>query len=324
MSSTRREALGAAVAGATGLLAAPAVAPAAAPTAPATIVAARSVTVRRGVAIAASRDGRTLVVAHDRRRTIALVGRGGRADRLVDVGGQPVEVAVSPDGRRIAVSTAAWDQPGLVMVDPVAARTLRRTDVGPAPGAATFTTGRRARLVVVGGEQEGTLHVLDADGTAVLARHELGLVPRGLAVTADGRAAWVALAAQDEVVRIDLRSGRLTRRLATPPRPERLALAPDGRRLLLTHAGPDADRVSEIDLRRGTVRRLAAGPLPAAVGYTRRGRRLAVVGGAGQVVVLGPRPRRRAVGGAPRGLAVVGERAFTVDHLTGAVHRVTA
>lgn len=315
--TTRREALGAAVAGAT-LLAVPSAAGAA----PSMIVAAPQVTVRRGIAVAASRDGRTLAVAHERRRTVAVVGRGGAADRIVDVGGQPVDLALAPDGRLLAVTTAAWDEPGVVLVDPRTAATLRRHAVGPAPGQVAFSRDG-GRLVVAGGEQEGTLHVLDGRGTAVARRHRVGLVPRGLAVTRDGGTAWVALNAEEAVVRIDLRTGRHLQRLTTPPLPDRIALSPDGRRLLVTHARPDADHVTELDLRRGTIRRLAAGTLPAAVGYTRRGRRLAVLGGTGEIVVLGARPRRRASGGgAPRGLAVVGERAFTVDHLTGRVHRV--
>ncbi len=314
--TTRREALGTAAAGAT-LLALPARAGAA----PSTIVAAKQVTVRRGIAITASRDGRTLAVAHERRRTVAIVGRGGRPDRVVDVGGQPAELALSPDGRLLAVSTGGWDEPGLVLVDPVAATKLRRLAVGPAPGAVAFTRDGK-RLVVAGGEQEGTLHVLDGRGTAVAGRYRVGLVPRGLALTRDGRTAWVALNAEEAVVRIDLRTGKHLLRLNTPPLPDRIALSPDGRRLLITHARPDADRVTELDLRRGTTKRLAAGALPAAVGYTPRGRRLATLGGTGEVVVLGRRPRRRTVGGAPRGLAIAGERAFVVDHLTGRVHRV--
>ena len=42
--------------------------------------------------------------------------RGGKR-RIVDVGGHPVEVAISPGGRLAAVTTGFWDEPGLALVD---------------------------------------------------------------------------------------------------------------------------------------------------------------------------------------------------------------
>jgi hypothetical protein len=72
------------------------------------------------------------------------------------------------------------------------------------------------------------------------------------------------------------------------------------------------------------VTRRPAGRLPSAVAWSRRGERLATVGGAGEIVVLGRAGERarHPVGGSPRGLAVAGRRAWTVDSLTGTVSEV--
>lgn len=282
---------------------------------------ARRPTVRRGRAIAASRDGKRLVVAHDRRGTIAIhATKGSSAPRIVDVGGQPMEVAISPNGRLAAVTTAFSGEPGLAIVDLRSAAVHTRADVGPDPFGVAFTAAGTT-LVVSGGEQEGALHVLDARTFAVTARHAVGIVPRAVVTVPGSATAWVALNGEDHLFRVHLRTGRVTRKLRTPWLPDRLALSPDGERILVTHGGPDADRVSEIVIASGRVHQHQAGALPSGVGWSARGRRVVALAGTGEIVVLGRgrKRTRRAVGGEPRGLAIAGERAWTVDNLTGTV-----
>jgi DNA-binding beta-propeller fold protein YncE len=316
--ATRRGFIAGALAGA----AVPSVARAAS-AAPAGPLQAKQEIVRRGRAIAVSRSGRRIVVAHDQRRTIALVVSGRARSRLVDVGGQPLQVAISPDGRLAAVTTASWDEPGLAIVDLHAAVLRTRVAVGPAPHGVEFAADGR-RLIVSGGEQEGTVHILETRRFKVVAHAAIGPVPRGVAADPRRDAAWIALPGLDRVVRVDLATGRVRRKLSTPWLPDDLAISPDGRRLLVSHGGTDAEYVSEIDIASGRLARHRAGRLPSAVAWTRRGRRLATVSGAGEVVVLGARgrARRHRVGGAPRGLAVAGNRAWTVDALTGAIRKV--
>ena len=279
------------------------------PGAAAGAIAAEAKVVRRGRAIAVSPTGRRIVVAHERRRTIAV------GSRLVNVGGEPLEVAISPDGRTAAVTTAFWDAPGLVLVDLASAEVRKRLEVGPAPGGLAFCGGR---LVVTGGEQEGGVWLVDPRRRKVLAHRPIGRCPRA-AVAAPGRdAVWIALQADDAVVRVSARSGRVQRTLRTPPHPDRLAVSPDGRRLLVTHGGLEAERVSEIDVATRRVVRHRVGALPSAVAYTRGGKRLVAL--SGEIVTIGG--RRQPVGGAPRGLAVAGRRAYTVDGLTGEIAQV--
>lgn len=291
------------------------------PPLPPTAPRATQAVVRRGRAIAVTPHGDTILVAHDQRRTVAIRGPRGRSV-LLDVGGQPLDVAVAPDGRLAAVTCAAWDGPGLVLVDLRSGTVRGRVDVGPAPFAAVFTPDGR-RILVSGGEQQGTVHILSARRMRVLASQPVGLNPRGIAVGPAGGPAWIALNGDSRIVGVDPRSGRVTRELASARLPDRLALSPGASRLLLTHGGRSTDHVSELDLRTGRSRRRTAGPLPSAVAWTRRGRRLVALGGAGELVVLGARGvRRLPVSGAPRGLAVAGSRAWTVDGLSGDVDRV--
>jgi DNA-binding beta-propeller fold protein YncE len=314
MLSTRRGFLGAATAG----VAAPrllAGAPAAAAVAG---FEAEPVVVREGRAIAAAAAGRRvwLLVAHSWHRSIAITEPTGRRVRVVDVGGRPVDVAIAPGGRLGAVTTGFWDEPGLALLDLTTGAVIGRLDVGPAPGALAFSRDGHT-LVVAGGEQEGTIQVIDVRRRRIRRSVVAGLVPRGLALTADGRA-WVALNAQDRLARVNLERGRVERTVPTPALPHALALSPDGSRALVTHGGLDSRHVSEIDLHGRTVKRHAAGPLPSGVAWARGGRRLVAIGGAAYVVELG-RSRRHAVAPAPRGIALVGRRFFTASALTAEI-----
>lgn len=314
--TTRRGFLAGALAG--GLVPA---APARADHPPPSFTAEREV-VQRGRAIAVDPAARRLLVAHDRRRTVGIAAPGEDGQALVDVGGQPVAVAVSPDGRLGAVATGFWDQPGLALVDLDAAALVERVDVGPAPYDVAFAAGGE-RIVVSGGEQEGTVHVLGAEDFGVVARRALGTLPRGIAPEPGGESAWIALAGLDRVLRVELASGRVRAELPSPPLPERVAVSGDGRRLLLSHSGLGASRVTELAVGSGRATRYEAGRLPSGVAWTARGDRLVVLGGAGELLQLrAGDPVRHAVGGSPRGLAVAGRRVFTVDALTGAVAEV--
>jgi hypothetical protein len=168
--TTRRGFLGGALAGA----AAPALAGTAHGAAAPTVPKAQRPVVRRGRAIAVSADGRRVVVAHDQRTTI------GVGASVIDVGGQPLAVAVSPDGRIAAVATAFWDAPGVVLVDLVAGKVGARRRAGPVPTAVAFTSDGR-HLLVAGGEQAGELRVVDTRRWRTVVRARPGRVPRAIA-----------------------------------------------------------------------------------------------------------------------------------------------
>jgi DNA-binding beta-propeller fold protein YncE len=313
--TSRRQLLGGAAATGAGLLLP--VGEAASETAQAPgVVAASPEVVRRGRAIATDPRGRVLLAAHARRRTVAITDRRRHRTRLIELRGQPLEVAVSPDGRLGAVTTAYWEEPGLVLLDLPGGNIRARIDAGPAPFAVAFSRGGR-HVLVSGGEQEGTLRVVDIAAARVVGTTGLGRVPRGVAI--GRRFAWVALQGDALALGVDPRTGRIGRRVATPPYPHAVAESPDGRRLLVGHRSG----ASEIKLPHGRPRSLASGAHPSAVAYTRRGTRLIALGDSTEVLAIPVRRRRRRhrVQPGPRGLALGGPHAFTVSALTGSVSR---
>jgi DNA-binding beta-propeller fold protein YncE len=282
--------------------------------------------VHRGRAIAVTADGRRLVVARANRPSLVITDRRRGGSRTVTLAGHPLELAIRPDRRAVAVTTAFWEHPGLELVRLAdGARLVHLDDVGAAPFAPAFTHDG-GHLVLTGGEQDGSVRILEGPDLAHGRALGVGRVPRGVAITPDDRFAWVALQAEDALVRVDLRRAAVTRRLAVPALPDRVALSPDGRTLLVAHGGRGAHTISEVDLHRGRVRERPVGGAASGVAWGSAGRRLAAVRDAGAVVSIdraGHR-RRTATVGAPRGLAVAGRHAFTVSAVTGEVGRVRA
>ena len=252
-----------------------------------------------------------------------MIQRGVAGQPLVDVGGQPLEVAISPDGRSPRSPPRPGMSPASPLVDLSAARLTGRAPAGPAPFDVTFAAGGR-RLAVSGGEQDGTVHVFDPRTLGLVSEAKIGIAPRGIASARDGKNVWVAVNGSSRVERVDLETGRVARIVKTPHLPDRVAVSPSGRYLLIAHGGRDAQHVSEIDLETGKRKWRQVGRQPAAVAWTPGGRRLIAVAGTGEVVMFSKTGRRagRRVGGAPRGLAVARGAAWTVDALSGTIDRV--
>jgi len=280
-------------------------------------------------AIAVTPDGRTVWTTDARGTTItAHRVRDLRAGRSIDVGGAPAGIAVSPHGDIALVTTAFYDRPGLAIVD-LRSGEVDRVDVGAEPGAVVFARDG-ASAYIVGGGDEGTLTRVDLPSAKVHAPLPLGAHPRGLARSADGRYALVALngVARLAVVRLGRRP-RVAHQIETAAFPAQVAISPDGLRALVTHNGFGARAVSRIDLQRRRVGRpVRVGQDPAGVAFSHSGA-VAIVTAAGSGVVTlldGHSGRRRRIvkpGGAPRAVAVSGRRAVVADAGTGKLTTVS-
>jgi YVTN family beta-propeller protein len=92
---------------------------------------------------------------------------------------------------------------------------------------------------------------LKNDKLTEIGRIEVGPEPRGVAITADGSTAFVAVGITNELVRVDLNARKISGRLAVGREPRGVALAPDGSRLLVSNAR--SHEVSVIDAKAWTV-----------------------------------------------------------------------
>lgn len=139
-------------------------------------------------------------------------------------GGSSVALAVSPDGRRIYLTTDERDS--LTVVDAGTGETVATVRVGDEPvGVAFSPDGRRA---YVPDYYSDTVSVIDTATTAVVATVPVGGTPSGaVAVTPDGRFAYVGSVESTTV--IDTATNKVTATI--PGGANAIDVAPDGSRV---------------------------------------------------------------------------------------------
>lgn len=266
--------------------------------------------------------GRSAWTTDLRATTITARPRPGRArGRSIDVGGAPVDLAIAPDRGLAVVTTAFYDRPGLAIVGLRSGR-VKRVELDGEPGAVALTPEAQTAYVVRGGPEGALTRVRPRDGR-VERTIPVGSHPRGLALSADGRHAIVALNGERAIAVVELRTMRV-HRIRTASFPAAVAITADGRRALVTHDGLAARKVSVVDLgERAVERTVDVGNDPSAIAASRS--RVVVVARSGRAVVLdaqGRRLRKLKLGGRPEAVAVAGGSAWIVDGRTGHLDRV--
>ncbi len=211
--------------------------------------------------LAAESSG-TLVVANKSDATVDLVDLASeRSLATLPTGHGPHEVAVSPDGRAAAVSDYGdRARPGssLTLVDVPGARVVATIPLGPHTRPHGLAWISESLLAVTA---EGSAHLLIVD---VAERRIRGLVETGqevshmVALTPDGRRAFVANIGSGTVTAIDLENGAKLADLATGEGAEGIAVTPDGREVWVGNRG--ADTLTVFDA--ATLETLATLPCP--------------------------------------------------------------
>lgn len=155
------------------------------------------------------------------------------------VGPMPLNIAVAPDGNRIALLLNGWSRVGVQIVDWRTGRTTQTIDL-PATflGLAFSPDGKW--LCASGGNTDQIYRFRWTGDSAVLA-DSVALAPRRagrgsgtrypaqLAFSPDGRRLYVAENLADSLAVIDMESGAIVQRLAAGRYPYGVAVAPDGR-----------------------------------------------------------------------------------------------
>jgi len=231
---------------------------------------------------------RLLATVPDRVRLSSL----GFPEYREPVSGAPVEGAFAPDGRHLYVSNYSMYGPGFQREgsdvcrpsDPIDESFVyrirlrdRRIDaaypVGRVPKAVEVTPD--GRYLLVSNWCSWDVSVIDLDSGTTVRRLPVGAYPRGIAVSSDSRAAYVAVMGGTTIERIDLRTWeRRSIRVGLGPRT--VVLSPDGTRLYVTLNAEG--RVVAVDLpRRRVVGSVATGTAPRSMDIAADGASLYVV-----------------------------------------------
>ncbi len=157
----------------------------------------------------------------------------------------PVDVTLAPDGSWLVSVNQTSNTASLIRTRD--GLLLDEAPVGERPVyGALHPDGDR---VLVSNSHSGDVTILEVAGEKLqrAGRFHVGYEPHGVAISPDGKEAYVAQWAADRVAVIDLAKGEVVARIEVGRRPRYLALSPDGSRLAV---GVSGDRgVSVVDPR---------------------------------------------------------------------------
>ena len=194
----------------------------------------------RGVRL--SKDGRTVYVAsstpagkpYDPRENhaAAIDAATGRVVATYEVGTDPEQLAVLPDGSRLYASNE--DAGTATVIDLKTGKTLATLVVGVEPEGVTASPD--GRWVYVTAETSNTVSVIDTNRDAVASAFMVDARPRDSAFSPDGARAYVTTEIGRTLVVVDTSTHTALRRVPVPNsaggvKPMGVAVSPDGRRV---------------------------------------------------------------------------------------------
>jgi YVTN family beta-propeller protein len=149
------------------------------------------------------------------------------------VGGNPIDVRLSPDGRVFYVANQGTN--GVMIVDAVRLRKLGFLRTGR--GAHGLAISRDARRLYVTNRVAGSLSVIDVARRRVIRTWHIGGSPDMIAVSPDGTELWISNRYGGTVSVVDSGTGRVIRIIRVGGRPHGLAYFPEPGRISLGHNG---------------------------------------------------------------------------------------
>lgn len=155
----------------------------------------------------------------------------------VEVGGEPIDVRVSPDGSVFFVANHVKNGGGVSVIDPATMVEIAFIPTGN--GAHGLYPSRDGTQMYVTNRLAGSVSVVDFATRAVVATWPIdgGGSPDMGGVSADGTEFWVSGRFDDEVYVFDTATGALTHRIPVGHDPHGLAIFPQPGRFSLGHTG---------------------------------------------------------------------------------------
>jgi YVTN family beta-propeller protein len=149
----------------------------------------------------------------------------------------PVDLVLGGDGAWLVTVNQTANSASLVRTSD--GQVLDEVAVGEHPVFAALHPG--GNRVLVSGAWSGDVTILEVAGEKLLATSKIyvGFEPYGMAVSPDGKEAYVAQWAADRIAVVDLEAAKVIDHIDVGRRPRYLALSPDGARLA---AGVSGDR----------------------------------------------------------------------------------
>ena len=181
-------------------------------------------------------DGKTAWVVYDKSHDLGVVDvEARRLVRRVKIGGNPYNLAFTPDGRTLCVldwaSETSKDE--VIFYDLAAGRIHGRVEVSTWPAHGVF--GRDGKRFYVSGETAGDVTVIDMASRAIVARvvHGGGDA-MGLALSPDGKILYAAAGENKNILKIDTATNKVAGEIGLPGVVHEATLTLDGAFLYTT------------------------------------------------------------------------------------------
>jgi YVTN family beta-propeller protein len=179
-------------------------------------------------------DGRELVVSCEFSGWLVRVDVSAmRVTAEMQVGGQPIDVKLSPDGRLMYVANQSRN--GVTVIDP--ATMIETGFIQTGAGAHGLYPSRDGKVLYVSNRLAGSVSVIDFATRRLITTWRIGGTPDMGGVSADGRELWLTGRYSRAVYVIDTTSGQLTHTIAVGNGPHGLDLFPQPGRYSIGHTG---------------------------------------------------------------------------------------
>ena len=171
-----------------------------------------------------------VVVANQRSGVATLVEVASGRVSHVDLGEDPHEVAVSPDGRVAALTIPGYRGRKVMVLDLATANVIRTIDIGNyrEPHGVAFLSDSVALVGTLGGTSAVYLDV--RNGRVLRSVDGLPANPYVIKLTSTGRA-YVSSPHSSRVSEIDVAAARVLRTISIPDDPAGIAVSADGKEL---------------------------------------------------------------------------------------------
>jgi YVTN family beta-propeller protein len=153
----------------------------------------------------------------------------------LELGGNPVDVKLSPDGKVFYVANQGEGYGGVHVIDARSMKQLKFIPTGA--GAHGLYVSRDAKSLYVANRLAGTISVIDFASRKVVATWKVGGSPDMFQLSPDGTQLWYADRYNGTVSVVDTRSGELIRRITVGYYPHGLTYFPNVGRYSMGHNG---------------------------------------------------------------------------------------
>jgi PQQ-dependent catabolism-associated beta-propeller protein len=198
-----------------------------------------------------SLDGKTAYLSAEDEGALTVVDMAtGKAIKSIPVGKEPEGVLTSPDGKRVYVTSEVANM--VHVVDPVAGSVVKNIAVGKRPrrmilaadGKELWVTNELGSSVSI--VSTADLNVIDTIKFEIKGMRADDISPVGIALSRDGKTAYVALGRANHVAWVDVASRKLTNTVLVGKRAWYVALTRDGSRMFV--ANGLSDDVTVVDV----------------------------------------------------------------------------